>query len=100
MILDAAVFFGAVAAATTLAALVPRAITARIWVGLPLGAALVGAAATLASLIGVGPAAANLLAASGLIATAVVRAWQRRWSWLGAQLFATGVLAAIAYLYY
>jgi cellulose synthase/poly-beta-1,6-N-acetylglucosamine synthase-like glycosyltransferase len=100
LILNAAIFFGVIAIGTSLAALVRGAITARIWVALPVGLVLIGAATTVASLIGVGAVAANEFAVITVIAIALSRLWQRRWSWLGAQLFATGVLSAGAYLAY
>jgi len=98
LLLHAALFFGIVATATTLVALIPRAITSRIWVGLPLGLVLIGATATADSLLGGDPTVDNVLALATLAAVALARLWQPRWSWLGAQLFATAALAAIAYL--
>ncbi len=100
MLLSGAIFFAIVAAGTTLVTLVPRVITARIWVGLPLGAILIGATATAASLLGGDARVENEIALATLAAVALTRLWQRRWSWMGAQLFATGILAAVAYLLY
>ena len=98
MLLHAALFFGIVATATTLVALIPRAITARIWVGLPVGLVLIGATATADSVVGGDPTVDNILALVTLATVAIVRLWQPRWSWIGAQLFATACLAALAYL--
>ncbi|TME08705.1 MAG: glycosyltransferase, partial [Chloroflexi bacterium] len=98
MLLHAALFFGALAGATTLVALIPRVIAARIWVGLPLGLVLIGLTASIASFESADPAFDNELALIALVTVTVTRLWQRRWSWMGAQLFATACLAAIAYL--
>lgn len=100
MYLHAALFFGIVATATTLISLIPGAITARFWAAIPIGLVLVGATATTDSLIGGDPVVDNVLAAVTVAAVALARLWQRPWSWLGAQLFATASLAAIAYLVY
>ncbi|HXJ48782.1 MAG TPA: glycosyltransferase, partial [Candidatus Acidoferrum sp.] len=98
MLLHAALFFGIVATATTLVALIPRVITARIWFGLPLGLVLIGATASADSVFGGDPTLDNVLALVTLAAVTLTRLWQRRWSWIGAQLFATATVAAIAYL--
>src|SRR5205823_714903 len=98
LLLHAALFFGALAGATTLVALIPRVIAARIWVGLPLGLVLIGLTASIASFESADPALDNELALIALVTVTVTRLWQRRWSWMGAQLFATACLAAIAYL--
>jgi len=100
LLLHAALFFGIVAAATTLAALIPRAISARAWVAVPVGLVLIGATASIASVVSGSPLLDNALTLITLAAVGLTRLWQRRWSWLGSQLFATACLAAVAYLVY
>src|SRR3989440_102694 len=98
LLLHAAYFFGALAVATTLVAMIPRAISSRIWIGLPVGLVLIGITASFASVLSGSPALDNALAVIALVVVVLARLWQMRWSWLGAQLFATACLAAIAYL--
>jgi len=98
VLLHAAFFFGIVAAATTLVALIPGAITWRAYASLPVGVVLIGATATADSLLGAPVQLVNALAIVALVAVVLSRLLQRAWSWLGAQMFATASLAAIAYL--
>jgi len=98
LLLHAALFFGALAGATTLVALIPRVIAARIWVGLPLGLVLIGLTASIASFESADPAFDNELALIALVTVTVTRLWQRRWSWWGAEQFAYVCLASIAVL--
>lgn len=100
MLLHAVLFFSFLAAATTLVAMLPRLIRARIWVGLPVGLVLIGATGTVGSFAGGDIALDNWLSGGALLAVIVVRLWMPRWSWLGAQLFATATLAALSYLLY
>src|SRR6266446_6679821 len=58
------------------------------------------ATATVASLLGGDARVDNEIALVTFAAVALTRLWQRSWSWMGAQLFATGILAAAAYLLY
>jgi cellulose synthase/poly-beta-1,6-N-acetylglucosamine synthase-like glycosyltransferase len=98
VLLHAALFFGIVAAATTAVALIPRAIAMRAWVSVPVALVLIGATATVDSLLGASLQTVNTLTAITIGCVALVRLWQRRWSWLGSQMFAAASLAAIAYL--
>jgi len=100
VLLHAALFFGFLAAATTLVAMLPGAISGRFWYGLPLGLALIGLAGSLGSVLGDSVVLDNELAGIALVAVILARLWQKRWSWLGAQLFATATLSALAYLLY
>ena len=88
VLLHAALFFGALSAATTIGAFVPGIIRARIWAGLPFGLALIALVTWSAAIIGQERDFEIALAVSVLVATAVVRASLRPWSWMGAQLFA------------
>src|SRR5207244_10624147 len=65
---------------------------------LPIGLVLIGITASIASFESADPTFDNELALVALVTVTVTRLWQRRWSWMGAQLFATASLAAIAYL--
>ena len=100
VLLHAALFFGALSAATTMGAFVPGIIRARIWAGVPFGLALIALVTWSAAIISQGRDFEIALAVCVLVATAVVRASLRSWSWMGAQLFAGVALASLAYLLY
>ncbi|TMF30823.1 MAG: glycosyltransferase, partial [Chloroflexi bacterium] len=100
VLLHAALFFGALSAATTIGAFVPGIIRARIWAGLPFGLALIALVTWSAAIISQWRDFEIALAVCVLVATAVVRASLRPWSWMGAQLFAGVALASLAYLLY
>ena len=100
MLLHAALFFGALSAVVTIAAFVPGIIRARIWAGLPLGLGLIALVAWNATIISQQRDFEIALAVCALVATALLRVAERRWSWLGAQMFAAATLASIAYLLY
>ena len=100
MILQAVIVFSLGLGVTTALALSPRMITARWFVSLVALAAGLALSAWLATLV-IGDVNAAIgdtivLAGGGLLA----RLLQRRWSWVGAQLFAAVVLASGAYLVY
>src|SRR3989449_11486955 len=78
----------------------PGIIRARIWAGLPFGLALIALVTWSAAIIGERRDFEIALALSVLVATAVVRASLRPWSWRGAQLFAGVALVSLAYLLY
>ena len=100
MFLHAAVFFGVLAAATTLTGFVPGAITARIWIGLPLGSVVIAGVAGIGLLLTRERDAVIAEVVIAVLLTAAIRLLARGWSWLGAQVFATATLASIAYLAY
>ena len=100
MLLHAALFFGVLSVAITVAAFVPGAIRAHIWRGLPFGAALIALVGLAAVLVAHQRDLDIALVAIVLLATIALRLAARRWSWLGAQLFAVAALASIAYLLY
>src|SRR6266566_5706767 len=100
VLLHAALYFGTLSALTTLAALVPRTISARLFVGLPYGLLALGAT-TVASILLVHQRSFDLsLMVLVLAGAAAIRLVMRRWSWLGAQLFASATLGSLAYLAY
>ena len=98
MILHAALYFGALSVLTTVGALTPRLMRARIWAGLPFGVALIGAVTLAAGLIWHDMRLEGILGASAVGCTLLARAAMRRWSWIGAQLMAEAALASISYL--
>ncbi len=100
VLLHAALFFGALSAVTTIGAFVPGAIRARLWVGLPLGLALIALVAWNASILSRNRDVELGLAVGAFLAALALRLVMRRWSWLGAQLFAAATLASAAYLLY
>jgi hypothetical protein len=100
LILEAVVFFSIALATTTLFALRPRAIRERFWAAIPRGAAALALAGWLASLALQDPTASVVLGSVIAVTTVAVRLWQRRWSWMGAQLFSIVVFASVAYLVY
>src|SRR2546425_1377242 len=100
VLLHAALFFGALSAATTIGAFVPGTIRARIWTGLPFGLVLIALVTWSAAVISRQREFEIGLAVSVLLPTAVLWIGLRSWSWLGAQLFAGASLASVAYLLY
>ncbi|HEX2680306.1 MAG TPA: glycosyltransferase [Candidatus Dormibacteraeota bacterium] len=100
MLLHAAVFFGVLAAATTLAGFMPGAISARIWFGLPLGGVVIVAIAGIGALVSGERDAVAVEVAVALVVTIAIRSFAPQWSWFGAQVFATATLASLAYLLY
>ena len=100
MLLHAALFFGVLSAVTTLGAFVPGAVRARVWVGLPLGLALISLVAWNATILSRERDVELGLALGAFLVALALRLAMRRWSWLGAQLFAAATLASIAYLLY
>ena len=100
MLLHPALFFGVIATGTTLGALAPGLISARWWVSVPFELALIGATSSVASVLSGDVGLDNRLALIAFTAVVLTRVWQQRWSWVGAALFATASLAALAYLAY
>lgn len=100
MLLVATLYFAALAALSTLLALVPRLPRARFWIGLPLAALVLwGGGWALVQRLGPDPSVLAVAAAAA-VATGLVKLWQRRWGWLSALLFAAVALATLAYLTY
>ena len=100
VLLHAAFFFGVLSAVTTVGAFVPGAIRARLWVGAPVGVGLIALVAWNANILSRNRDLEIGLALGAFLAALAVRLMMRRWSWLGAQLFAAATLASIAYLLY
>jgi cellulose synthase/poly-beta-1,6-N-acetylglucosamine synthase-like glycosyltransferase len=100
VLLHTAVYFGCLSALTSVAALLPGVIRARVWAGLPVGLVVVAAVTLVAVVVGGLGAFDVYLTAAALVVTALVRLWMPRWSWLGAQLFACALLASLAYVVY
>jgi cellulose synthase/poly-beta-1,6-N-acetylglucosamine synthase-like glycosyltransferase len=100
VLLHAALYFGFLSLLTTVGGMVPRAIRARIWLGLPFGLVLLALGTGLAVAAGHQPRFDVELAAEVVVATVLTRLAFRRWSWLGAQMLASVGLASLAYLLY
>jgi cellulose synthase/poly-beta-1,6-N-acetylglucosamine synthase-like glycosyltransferase len=92
--------FGALGAATTLGSFVPGVIRARVWIGLPFGLVPIAVVAGSATVLSHNRDFDIGLAALAVVATALLRVAMRRWSWIGAQVFATALMASVAYLLY
>src|SRR5438309_2878252 len=80
--------------------MLPGLIRARIWFGLPIGLVLIAATGFVGFLVGGNLRLDSWLAGGALLAVLATRLWMGRWSWLGAQLFATATFAALFYLLY
>src|SRR5207245_4999162 len=80
--------------------MLPGLIRARVWIGLPIGLLLIAAAGIVGVVVGGNVTLDRWLAGGALLAVVATRLWMRRWSWLGAQLFATATLAGLFYLLY
>ncbi len=78
----------------------PGLISGRWWVSVPFELALIGATSSVASVLSGDVGLDNRLALLAFTAVVLTRVWQQRWSWVGAALFATASLAALAYLAY
>ena len=100
MILHAVMVFSLGLAVTTLLALVPRMISARAWLSLIAVAAALILTGWAASVLVGDVAAARAGVAILAVGAVLMRLLQRRWSWVGAQLFAAVVLSSLAYLAY
>ena len=98
--LQAALFFGLLALVTTVAGMVPGVIRARMWIGLPAGLVVLALTTAAASVVTQQPRFYEMLAAILIAVTVMLRLAARRWSWIGAQMFATVALASLAYLAY
>ena len=100
MILEIVIFFALLLVATMLLALLPRVINQRVWVTIPLCAVAL-AATGVVFLINQGDTPGmEFLIAGAVVLVLLMRALQPRWSWLGAQLFVSVVVASLGYLLY
>jgi cellulose synthase/poly-beta-1,6-N-acetylglucosamine synthase-like glycosyltransferase len=100
LILEIVVFFALLLVATMMMALLPRVIKGRFWVTIPLCAVALAASglvflATQGDMPGM-----EFLIAGAVVVVVLMRALQPRWSWLGAQLFVSVVIASLGYLLY
>jgi cellulose synthase/poly-beta-1,6-N-acetylglucosamine synthase-like glycosyltransferase len=100
MILESVIFFALLLVATLIVAMLPPAMTAHAWLGVSCCAlALAGAGATFLAIEKDQPGMTVLLSAA-IVLVMAMRAVQRRWSWVGAQLFVAVTAAATCYLAY
>jgi len=100
VLLHAALLFGFLALVTTVGAMFPRVIRARIWYGLPFGVVLLALGTAPAIVLSHAEQLDIDLAATVVVVAILVRLAMRRWSWVGAQLFAAVTLASFFYLLY
>ncbi len=100
MLLHAALFFGVLSAVLTAAAFWPGLVAARSWIGLPVAGLLLVLVVWNASIISGAPDFELDLGVIAAGATVTARIFLRRWSWMGAGLFAAATLASVAYLLY
>ena len=98
MLLQLLIYFALAAATTTLAVFIPRAVRARMWIGLPLGLIAMAAATGLYSLLTGQADLARILGVAALVLALLTRIVFRRWSWLGAQLMVLLTLASLSYI--
>jgi cellulose synthase/poly-beta-1,6-N-acetylglucosamine synthase-like glycosyltransferase len=100
LILEIVIFFALLLVTTMLMALLPRVISGRFWVTIPLCAVAL-AASGLVFLVNQGDMPGmEFLIAGAVVLVLLMRALQPRWSWLGAQLFVSVVIASLGYLLY
>ncbi|MBV9100975.1 MAG: glycosyltransferase [Candidatus Dormibacteraeota bacterium] len=100
MILEAVAYFSIALGCTTVVALLPGAIRGRFVFTLPLAFIAMAAAALLATQLSQDSRGEIALSAVLVLFTLLSRLNQRRWSWLGAQLFSCVLLASLFYLAY
>ncbi|HXI94976.1 MAG TPA: hypothetical protein VNG04_02515, partial [Candidatus Acidoferrum sp.] len=100
MLLHGALLFGFLALVTTVGAMIPRVIRARIWYGLPFGVVLLAVGTAPAIVLSHAEQLDVDLAATVVVVAILVRLAMRRWSLVGAQLFAAVTLASLFYLLY
>ncbi|HET9848798.1 MAG TPA: glycosyltransferase family 2 protein [Candidatus Dormibacteraeota bacterium] len=100
MLIELALFFTLASVITTFTVMAGRLIRSPVWVGLPVGLVILGAAGWLTGVIAGDRTAAVVLPIAAIVALALVRLLFRRWSTLAAQLFATASLASASYLVY
>jgi len=100
VLFHAALFFGFLALVTTVGSMFPRVIRARIWFGLPFGVVLLALGTAPAIVLSHAEQLDVDLAAIVVVVALLIRLAMRRWSWIGAQLFAAVTLASLSYLLY
>jgi cellulose synthase/poly-beta-1,6-N-acetylglucosamine synthase-like glycosyltransferase len=100
MILESVIFFALLLVATLIVAIMPPTMTARAWLGISCCAlGLAGAGAAFLALEKDEPGMTVLLIAA-IVLIVAMRVVQRRWSWVGTQLFVAVTAAATCYLAY
>jgi cellulose synthase/poly-beta-1,6-N-acetylglucosamine synthase-like glycosyltransferase len=100
MILESVIFFALLLVATLIVAIMPPTMTARAWLGISCCAlGLAGAGAAFLALEKDEPGMTVLLIAA-IVLIVGMRVVQRRWSWVGTQLFVAVTAAATCYLAY
>ncbi|HEX4756154.1 MAG TPA: glycosyltransferase [Candidatus Dormibacteraeota bacterium] len=100
MIREIVIFFALLLVATMLLALLPRVINQRFWVTIPLCAVALAATGGVFLINQGDTPGMEFLIAGAVALVLMMRALQPRWSWLGAQLFVSVVIASLGYLLY
>jgi hypothetical protein len=100
VILEIVIFFALLLVTTMLMALLPRTIKAHFWVTIPLCAVALAASGAVFLAIQNDATGMYALGLGAIALVLLMRAWQPRWSWLGAQLFVSVAIASFAYLWY
>jgi cellulose synthase/poly-beta-1,6-N-acetylglucosamine synthase-like glycosyltransferase len=100
VLLEALIFFAAAIALTTLMAVLPGGVRARLWMGLPLGLAALAASGLLLAVLYSDRQLGQQFGVVALVAALITRLALPRWSWVSAQLLAMVVLGALAYIAY
>src|SRR5258708_18608473 len=100
MLVELLVFFGTATGLTTALVMLPGTLRARAPLSAPLSIATVASAGLITSWLTNDPLAGRVLPGGALVAVLGTRVWMRRWSLMGAQVFATLALASAAFVAY
>jgi cellulose synthase/poly-beta-1,6-N-acetylglucosamine synthase-like glycosyltransferase len=93
-------YFTLAAAATTVVAMLSRLASAPIWVGLPLGVAVLAAAGWAVAWLTADPGSWLILTAAAVVLCLIAQILLRDLGWIAVQLLVTVVAATLAYLTY
>src|SRR5258708_10655528 len=100
MLVELLVFFGSATGLTTALVMLPGTVRARAALSAPLSIATVASAGLIASWLTNDPLAGTVLPGVAVVAVVGTRVWMRRWSLLGAEVFAMLALASAAFIAY
>ena len=100
MLVELLVFFGTATGLTTALVMLPGTLRARAPLSAPLSIATVASAGLITSWLTNDPLAGTVLPGVALVAVVGTRVWMRRWSLLGAEVFAMLALASAAFIAY
>lgn len=100
MLAVAVIFFALGALSTSAIVLLPGAVRARAWLGLPADLLALVVAGLVTTLVTGEQTEAEQLAVAGMVANLALRLLLRRWSFVAAQLFVLLLLSSVTYLLY